>query len=120
ISNDELFISVHERPEISTDTLRFCRYDAINLYLTEYDGVVSLFLDVVWYDGDPYLAGEEIFNVTGVNLENIVDLWAYVEDDYCGNSIRVPFVILPTPDLDSIPPIALCAGESVDLAAIAV
>ena len=120
LDGEELVFTIHERPDITTDSLDFCRYEALDVDLTEYDLIVSPFLEVQWFDGDPFFGGEKINSPTGVNLENIVDLWAYVEDDYCGNSIRVPFVILPTPDLDSLAPVNLCSGQSIQLSALPV
>jgi len=115
---DQLYFTIHERPDISTDTLRLCRYEAIDVDLTEYDQIVSPWLDVEWYDGDPFNGGDKINSPTGANLENVVELWGFVMDDYCGSSIRVPFIILPTPDLQPIPPINLCAGQSIQLSAL--
>lgn len=118
LDNEQLFLTIHTLPPITTTSLSFCRTEALDLDLTEYDLFISPFLDVTWFDGDPYQGGDQINSPTGANLENIVQLWAYVEDDYCGNSIQVPFVIRPVPDLDSIPPIEICSGGTVSLQSI--
>jgi gliding motility-associated-like protein len=112
------FITIHSLPVIMTTTLSLCRDLAINVDLTEYDGLISPFYDVTWFDGDPFGGGEEIANPTGANLENVVQLWAHIADDYCENAIQVPFMILPQPDLDSIPPIRICQGDNIVLSSI--
>lgn len=118
INQSDLYVSISSRPEIGKDTIRICRYDANPYDLTQHDENISDFLDVEWYEGNPFLGGERINSPHFTNMFNIVDLWAYVEDGDCGNSVKVPFFILPTPDLDSIPPIALCVGEELVLSAI--
>lgn len=118
INTNDLYISIASRPSIGKDTIRMCRYDANPYDLTNHDENISAFLDVEWYDGNPFLGGERIVSPNFANMFNIVDLWAYVEDGECGNSVKVPFFILPTPNLDSIPPIKLCVGEELVLSAI--
>ena len=63
-------------------------------------------------NGNPFVGGEEINNPTGANLQNVNELWAHVADDYCENSIRVPFTILPQPDLHFSPPDSCLPGRN--------
>ena len=117
---DEVFMYIHDLPVAMTTTLNLCRDEALNIDLTEYDLDISPFYDVSWYDGNPFEGGEAISSPTGANLENVVDLWAKVTDDYCENSVRVPFNIFPQPHLDSIPAISICQGGIVVLESITI
>ncbi len=105
-------------PPIDTTSIMVCRNEALQFDLTEYDYFVSGFLDVSWFDGNPQLGGDQIFNPSLVNLENILELWALVDDGDCQNVIQIPFVILPQPDIDSIPPIIICKGDIIALETI--
>ncbi len=120
VDEGEVFINIHKLPVATTFTLNLCRDEALNVDLTEYDYNISPFYDVSWYDGDPLAGGEYISSPTGANLENVVELWAKVVDDYCENSIRVPFNIFPQPHLDSVPDIHICQGGVVILQDITV
>ncbi|HJW28870.1 MAG TPA: hypothetical protein VJ508_06420, partial [Saprospiraceae bacterium] len=104
---------VHKLPQIKSTNLAFCWEEAKNVNLTDYDLLINPFLDVTWWDGNPFDGGQQIFNATGTNLHNVNQLWAHVADDYCENSIRVPLTIYRTPRLDSIPPIQLCEGTPI-------
>jgi hypothetical protein len=115
LDEPEVFMYIHKLPVAMTTTLNLCRDEALNIDLTEYDYAISPFYDVSWYDGDPLAGGEAISSPTGANLENVVDLWAKVVDDYCENSVRVPFNIFPQPHLDSVPAIHVCLGGIVVL-----
>jgi hypothetical protein len=112
ISNAEITISIHPLPPITTTAFKVCKGVSTFVDLTVYDGFISNTYEVHWYDENPLQGGNEIFNPNVTNLQNVVELWAYVEDDYCGNSIQVPFMILPQPDLDSVPPIQICNGNA--------
>ncbi|MDQ3016619.1 MAG: gliding motility-associated C-terminal domain-containing protein [Bacteroidota bacterium] len=118
LNETESFITVHALPFVDTVALSFCSRFANKVDLTDYDLDVNPFLDVTWFDENPFLGGQELFNPQQINLFNVVDLWAQVEDDYCVNAIRVPFIIIPSPDVDSIPPIEICTGGEVVLASI--
>ncbi len=118
LDNDQHFMTIHPLPNIATTTLALCKNIAANIDLTEYDIFISPFLDVTWYDGNPLEGGDEINNPTGTNLENVVQLWAHVADDFCENAIQVPFTILPLPKLDSVPPLQICDGSAVVLQSI--
>lgn len=115
LGNTEHTFYIHSLPPITTTSIMVCRDEALSIDLTEYDGFISAFYDVSWFDGHPFYGGEQIFNATAANLENVVQLWALIEDDYCGNAIQVPFVIFPQPDIDSIPPIVICQGDVIAL-----
>jgi hypothetical protein len=119
ISNEEITITIHPLPPITTTSFKVCKGVSTFVDLTIYDGFISNTYDVHWYDENPYQGGNEIFNPNVTNLQNVVELWAYVEDDYCGNSIQVPFMILPQPDLDSVPPIQICNGNALLFSSIA-
>ncbi|HZV42836.1 MAG TPA: hypothetical protein VFF90_00070, partial [Saprospiraceae bacterium] len=112
MSNDEITITIHPLPPITTTSFKVCKGVSTFVDLTIYDGFISNTYDVHWYDENPFQGGNEIFSPNVTNLQNVVELWAYVEDDYCGNSIQVPFMILPQPDLDSVPPIQICNGNA--------
>jgi gliding motility-associated-like protein len=109
------FINIYPLPMLTPDSLTFCSDEAVHVNLTDYEVDISPFFDITWFDGNPFGAGEQIANPTQVNLENVVDLWARIYDDFCYNAIRIPFTILPKPDLDSIPPIRICQGSSIAL-----
>ena len=118
IGNNEYYLNIHPQPVIHTTNLLLCRDEALDIDLTEYDIFISLFDEVSWWDGNPILGGEQINSPTGANLENVVQLWAQVTDDYCTNQIQVPFTIFPKPDIDSVPPIHICRGNNLVLGAI--
>ncbi len=111
--NDEITVSVHPLPPIATTSFKVCKGVSTEVDLTLYDLNISNAYEVHWYDENPFDGGNEIFNPNVTNLQNVVELWAYVEDNYCGNSIQVPFMILPQPKLDSVPPIQVCNGNAV-------
>jgi hypothetical protein len=112
MSNDEITIVLHSLPPIATTSFKVCKGVSTEVDLTLYDQNISNAYDVHWFDENPYTGGNEIFNPNVTNLQNVVQLWAYVEDDYCGNSIQVPFMIMPQPDLDSVPPVQVCNGDA--------
>ncbi|MBK9103892.1 MAG: hypothetical protein IPL92_04840 [Saprospiraceae bacterium] len=118
LGNAEHTFFIHPQPTVTTFSLMLCLDDAKDIDLTEYDVQINPFYEVTWYDGDPLQGGEEINSPTGANLVNVVQLWALVTDDYCVNSIQVPFTIFPLPDLDSVPPVRICQGDVVVLSAI--
>ena len=118
LGDNEIYINIHPQPAISTTNLLLCRDEAIDIDLTEYDILISPFDEVTWWDGNPILGGEQINSPTGANLENVVQLWAQVSDDYCQNQIQVPFMIFPVPDIDSVPPIHVCKGNNITLQSI--
>lgn len=120
LDETEAIITVHDLPFVDTLTLEFCSRFANNVDLTNYDLDINPFLDVTWFDENPFLGGQQLFNPNQVNLFNVVELWAQVEDDYCFNAIKVPFTIIPSPDLDSIPPIEICEGGSVLISSIVI
>jgi gliding motility-associated-like protein len=119
MTNDEITVSIHALPPISTTSFKVCKGVSTTVDLTMYDQNISHTYDVHWFDENPYDGGNEIFNPNVTNLQNVVSLWAYVEDDYCGNSIQVPFMILPQPDLDSVPPLQVCNGDALLFSSIA-
>lgn len=108
-------VTVYPLPQLDTFNFSICSEFATTADLTQYAEEINLFYDVVWYDGNPLTVGEQIPNPNVVNLNNIVQLWALVEDDYCRNSIQVPFTILPSPRIDTIPPVEICDGSIVVL-----
>lgn len=114
------YVMVLPLPVLDTFDFSICSSMANSINLNDFDEEITFFYDVIWYDGDPFGGGERIINTTTANLNNIVSLWALVEDDYCSNAIQVPFVILPSPQIDSIPPIEICEGSSVVLADIVI
>lgn len=116
--NDEHTFYILPLPPIDTTSIEVCRRDALEFDLTEYDLLVSDFLDVNWYDGNPWLGGEQIFNPSATDLTNVIQLWALVDDFDCQNIVQIPLVIYPDPEIDSIPPIVICAGESIELQAL--
>lgn len=116
--NDQHTFYIQPLPDIDSVSIMVCRGEALNIDLTEYDLQVSGAYDVTWFDGNPWLGGEQIFNPSGANLENVLELWARVEDFYCQNIIQVPFIIFPEPDIDSIPPIVICEGTILELQSI--
>ncbi|MBK9103890.1 MAG: hypothetical protein IPL92_04830 [Saprospiraceae bacterium] len=118
LGNTEHTFYIHPQPTVTTFSLMLCLDDAKDIDLTEYDVQINPFYEVTWYDGDPLQGGEEINSPTGANLVNVVQLWALVTDDYCVNSIQVPFTIFPLPHLDSVPPVRICQGDVVVLSAI--
>lgn len=115
IGNEEIYLTIHDLPELDTLKLEFCSEFATLVDLTQYDEDINPFYDVIWYDGNPLGAGELIQNPAFANLTNVGELWAYVKDDYCENSIRVDFKIHPSPKIDTIPPVELCTGSAVTL-----
>ncbi|HUR30068.1 MAG TPA: hypothetical protein VMZ69_01480, partial [Saprospiraceae bacterium] len=115
--NAQHYLTIYPLPTITTTNLKFCNDVAFDVDLTEYDLFISPFLDVSWYDGNPLQGGDEL-NAAGTDLHNVVQLWALVSDDYCENSIQVPFMILPLPQLDSVPPQQICQGGSIALQSI--
>ncbi len=118
LDEPEAIITIHELPFVDTLALSFCSRFANKVDLTEYDLDINPFLDVTWFDENPFSGGQELFNPQQINLFNVVQLWAQVEDDYCLNAIQVSFTIIPSPDLDSIPPIEICTGGEVVLQSI--
>jgi len=120
LDNDEHTIIIHALPALATTSFSVCKEFAKTVDLTEYEEIINPFLDITWYDGNPFLAGEEINFPTSVNLENVVALWVYAKDDYCENVIQVNFTILPSPKLDTIEPVQICSGSPVILQSIPV
>lgn len=118
LGNDEQNVTIYPLPQIATTTIKVCYDVAFHTDLTEYDVLISGIYDVSWFDGNPLQGGDQINGPSEANLHNVVQLWAHVEDDNCENSIQVPFMILPKPDLDSIPPIEICEGDVVVLQSI--
>ncbi len=115
LDNDAVDITVHLLPHVDTLAITLCSRFSTTVDLTEYALDISSEFDVTWYDGNPLQGGEELANATSVNLNNVGQLWAHVMDDYCENAIRVLFTILPSPNLDSIPPVEICTGSPVIL-----
>ncbi len=118
INNADHILTIHPLPPITTTSLAYCKGVSTNVDLTLHDLQISLLYDVTWFDENPLEGGSEIPTPTMANLQNVGQLWAMIEDDYCPNAIQVPFVILPQPDLDSVPPIQVCDGHGVNLQAI--
>ncbi|HEY3386837.1 MAG TPA: hypothetical protein VGK46_10025, partial [Saprospiraceae bacterium] len=114
LDETEVTMAIHPLPTINTTSLTFCFEDALLVDLTEYDLLISSFLDVRWFNGDPE-GGNQIFNANSVNLTEVDQLFAQVSDDYCKKSIQIPLTIFPQPNLDSVPPINVCQGESIVL-----
>ena len=115
VEQEELFMNIHKLPVATTTTLNLCQNEASHVDLTEYNVLINPFYDVFWYDGNPLAGGEAISSPTAANLVNVVSLWALVVDDYCENSVQVPFNIFPQPNLDSVPPISICSGGNIVL-----
>jgi hypothetical protein len=115
LDNNEHTITIHKLPALTPVSFNICKEFAAHVDLTLYEGQINPFLDIKWYDGNPMLAGEEIQIPSSVNLNNIVSLWAYAKDDYCENAVQIPFAILPSPKIDTIPPLQICSGGSVIL-----
>ncbi len=118
LDNAVQIITIHPLPLITTLPLKWCKGIANDINLTDYDLNINTFLDVSWYDGDPLQGGDIINSPTGANLFNVQQLWALVSDDYCSNSIQVPFTLLPQPNLDSVPPQQICYGNNIALSSI--
>ena len=118
IDNDAAYINIHALPKLDTLSLTYCSADANPVDLTEFNEDIIDFYDVVWYDGNPFTVGDEINSPNFANLLDVVELWAYVMDDYCENAIQVNLKILPSPDIDSIPPVEICTGGEVVLQSI--
>lgn len=116
--NTYAYVTVYDLPELDTIALVFCSEFAETVDLTEYDIDINPFLDITWYDGNPFTGGDDIFNPNVTNLNNVGELWAYAADDNCENAIQVAFTIFPSPDIDSIPPIEICKGTPVVLQTI--
>lgn len=76
LDNDVQGVTLYPLPPITTTTFMVCRDEALHIDLTQYDGFISSFYDVVWYDGNPFQGGDEINGPSQTNLENVVQLWA--------------------------------------------
>ena len=116
LTNDEHTITIHPLPVLNPTSFEVCKEFDRFFNLTDLDPYINAGLDIVWYEGDPLNGGDKIFFPTAVNLENISSLWAYTKDDYCENSIQIPFTILPSPKIDSIDALQVCYGSPVVLA----
>lgn len=115
ILDGEAYVTIYPLPELDSFSFSVCKEFASTFDLTQYDEEITLFWDVTWYDGNPYTIGDKINSPNTVNLNNVVSLWAFVKDDYCTNAIQVPFMILPSPIIDTIPPVEICDGTAVVL-----
>lgn len=112
---DIVYLTIHELPKLDTFSLEFCSAVAEDVDLTVYDIDVNPFLDITWYDGNPFTVGDKIEHPANVDLTNIGELWAWAMDDFCANAVRINFKILPSPEIEPIAPIEVCTGGVVVL-----
>lgn len=115
LDNDAIFLSVLALPALDTLSLVFCSEQALSADLTEYDEDINAFLDVTWYDGNPFTVGDKINFPHVANLNEVVELWAYVKDDFCENAIKVNLTVFPSPDLSPIDSVEICSGTAIAL-----
>ncbi len=116
ILNGSAYVNLFPLPVLDSFDFTVCQEIAGTFDLTQYDQDIHLFYDVSWYDGNPLTVGNKIVTPTVTNLNDVVELWALVEDyNFCTNVIQVPYTILPSPLIDTIPPVEICAGTIIAL-----
>jgi hypothetical protein len=103
---------INPAPMISDPFVNACEVDANTYDLTQHNASVSPSGTVTWWDGQPSAGGSEIVPASLANLNDIIELWAQVEDSNgCLAEIMVTLTINPGPAINS-PFIEVCENEA--------
>ncbi len=110
-------VTISEPPTATSPNIAELECLAAAYDLTQHNTTVNAGGTVTWYDGDPDAGGTVISPDNAVDLNSISNLYAYVDDGTCTNSVTVsPFIVptvSPTPTISG--PVEVCDDGSIPI-----